>query len=169
MEVNIRLAADGDATAIHRVHTAAFPTSAEAELVDNLRKQNTHIISLVAEVDDVIVGHILFTPATIENKTGPSVTGLGLAPLAVVPDYQNLGIGSELTRLGMAVATNGKYDFVIVLGHPDYYPRFGFDPAAQYGIGCEYPDVGDAFMISFLGGEIPELEGIARYHPAFAE
>jgi putative acetyltransferase len=134
-----------------------------------LRQTCPERLSLVAVNDGAVVGHIFFTPAVIETKER-SVAGMGLAPLAVLPEFQRQGIGSKLIQAGMEHMRQAHYPFVIVLGHPTYYPRFGFERASQHGIACEYPNVPDeAFMILILDEAALEgLTGIARYRPEWA-
>jgi putative acetyltransferase len=114
------------------------------------------------------VGHILFSPVTLE---GPKSTlkGMGLAPMAVLPEYQGRGIGSRLVREGLRRLKRASIPFVIVLGHPGYYPRFGFSPASRYGIHCQWPDVPDpAFMILvFDEPALIGVSGVARYRDEF--
>src|SRR5262249_10126875 len=118
-----------DAAAIRAVHCAAFPTDAEAHLVDQLRAAGQARVSLVAEVEGRVVGHIVFSPVSVVALPDGR-QGLGLAPLAVVPEQQGRGVGSALTRAGLAVCRQEGCPFVVVLGHPAYYPRFGFRRAS---------------------------------------
>jgi putative acetyltransferase len=122
--------------------------------VDKLRQICSSRISLVAISNDQIVGHILFTPIVIHGKER-IVQGMGLAPMTVLPEFQRQGIGSRLVKAGLDVIEKTKYPFVIVLGHPTYYPRFGFVPASRYGITSEYENVPDeAFMILVFDREV---------------
>jgi putative acetyltransferase len=115
------------------------------------------------------VGHILFTPAVIESKR-KQIKGMGLAPMAVIPAYQNKGIGSKLVMAGLEKMKQLNIPFVIVLGHPTYYPKFGFGLASSYGIMCGYDGVPDeAFMILILNKDkMKNLKGVAKYRPEFA-
>lgn len=168
MKPTIRPETPADIDAVRAVHKAAFPNPTEAGLVDRLRASGKAKVSLVAEVEGQIVGHILFSPVTISGPTGDVATGLGLAPLAVLPDVQRRGIGSRLTREGLDACRNGGYSFVVVLGHPTYYPRFGFERADPRGIGNEY-GADEAFMVlELLPGSLP-AEGLAKYAAEFAE
>src|SRR5262249_7015656 len=115
----------GDVTAIHAVHAAAFPTDEEARLVDRLRDAGRALVSLVAEADGAIIGHVLFSPVSVG-----SASGVGLAPVAVLPAYQGRGVGSSLVREGLAVCRQGGYPFAVVIGGPGYYRRFGFSQAS---------------------------------------
>ena len=125
---------------------------------------------MVALVDDRIVGHILFSPATIEGEK-EIVVGMGLAPMAVLPELQRQGIGSELVKNGIERLKKIQCPFVIVLGHPEYYPRFGFERASLYKISSQWDGIPDeAFMIiAFDRGTIPEAGGIAWYRSEFDE
>lgn len=154
--VDIRREASGDAPQISRVNELAFERTAEADVIIKLRQTCPNFISLVAVADEQIIGHILFTPAWLESPN-LRVDGMGLAPLAVLPENQNRGVGGMLIQAGLMEIKNLGWPFVIVLGHPGYYPRFGFEPASRYGILCEYDGVPDeAFMILlFDQGAIP--------------
>ena len=152
MDFNIRQEQIKDYEAVHKVVELAFRDMEDSDhsepfLVDQLRPPSsgliTIILSLVAEVDEEIIGHILMTKVEIisENK---SVTSLGLAPVSVLPEYQNRGIGSALIREAHKRATELGYGSVVLLGHKDYYPRFGYKQAIELGI--EFPlDVHDEY------------------------
>ncbi|WP_299468545.1 N-acetyltransferase [uncultured Gimesia sp.] len=159
-----------DNTAIRQIHERAFGQSAEADLVDRLRISCPDQISLVAVAGDQLVGHILFTPAKIEYTDGSKVSGIGLAPLAVLPEFQGKGVGSLLIQAGLDQLHELKQSFVIVLGHPGYYSRFGFEPAYRYQISCEFTGENrEAFMIYLLNHPAFQAkEGVARYHPDFS-
>ena len=160
----IRSERPADQAAIHAVHAAAFPTTAEARLVDALRTARRLRISLVAVVDDAIVGHVAFSPVHVPGATD----GLGLAPLAVVPADQRRGIGAELVREGLAACEHVGCGFVVVLGDPSYYGRFGFKPASIFGLRDAYGG-GAAFQAMELrAGAIPTAGGTVRYAPEFA-
>jgi putative acetyltransferase len=163
-----------DHAAIRAVLEAAFDTSAEAELVDVLRASEDLVpeLCLVAEREGEVVGYIAFSrarlegPATGEGDGGPEI--LALAPMAVRPDSQNRGIGSELVAEALQRAEGTPYPLVVVLGHPDYYPRFGFDPASAYGIACPYDGIPpEAWMALTLPAYEPGTSGTVRYAPAF--
>ena len=157
-----------DIEGIYHVNTAAFDGS-EANVVDELRKNCTSFISFVAIIKNCVVGHILFTPARIVQNEGWTISGMGLAPLAVLPEYQGLGIGSALCMEGLKFLEKTGYPFVIVLGHPEYYPRFGFVPASNYGITCAYQDVPEeAFMIRIYDSlAMKGVTGVAYYREEF--
>ncbi len=160
MIVSIRPEQPADAAAIQRVLEAAFPTAAEAHLVELLRARGHLTISLVAEVDDEIVGHIAFSPVEV---AGAVVEAVGLAPLAVLPAYHRRGIGGRLVCEGIAACGRAGAGFVVVLGEPEYYHRFGFTRADRRGLGNEY-GADEAFMVLELrAGTIPEAGGLIRY------
>jgi len=167
--VIIREEQTGDTKQIWIVNHRAFGRTEEADLVNKLRQSCTNRISLVAVSNGQIGGHILFTPVTIQAKER-IITGMGLAPMAVLPESQHQGIGSQLVKAGLQVVKKAKYPFVIVLGHPTYYPRFGFVPASRYGIKSEYENIPDeAFMILVFGqASLKDVSGVAKYRPEFA-
>lgn len=163
--MRIRTEAIADIDAIRRVNEAAFGQLAEGRLVDALREQATPFLSLVAEDGGAIVGHICFTPVTAGNTTI-----LGLAPLAVLPERQNEGIGTKLVEAGLEACRRAGFGAVVVLGHPRYYARFGFEPAATKGLRSEYDVPHEAFMLlELIPGAAAGLEGVARYHRAFGD
>jgi putative acetyltransferase len=164
----IRDEAVGDAPAVRLVNEEAFGSQVEASLVDALRTGCDDRLSLVAEQDGAIVGHILFTPVEI-GAAGGGVRGYGLAPMAVRPGWQRRGIGSALITEGTRRLREAGASYVIVLGHPEYYPRFGFERASQHGVRCQWPGVADeAFMLLVLDAAVaPRLAGVARYRPEF--
>jgi putative acetyltransferase len=168
-----------DAPAVHEVNRLAFGRAAEAELVDALiealRRAAGPWISLVAEAGGRVVGHIFFSPVTIEGEAGPragesgSPPAMGLGPMAVLPGCQNRGIGSELARAGLEACRRAGHLVVVVLGHPRFYPRFGFVPARPRGLRCEYDVSDDVFMVAELEpGALAGCSGLVRYHPEFA-
>ncbi len=162
----IRKEDSNDYAAVHAVNAAAFETQAEANLVDILRKDAQPIVSLVAEEDGVIVGHILFSPVLLSGF--PDLKIMGLGPMAVAPKFQRKGIGSALTETGLELCKRLGYGAIIVLGHPGYYPRFGFRPSVLYDITCEYDVPEDVFMVVELQpGYLEGSSGVIKYHPAF--
>ncbi|HIJ65548.1 MAG TPA: N-acetyltransferase [Candidatus Hydrogenedentes bacterium] len=157
-----------DASAIRQVLEKAFPTHDEARLVDVLRERNKMVLSLVALIDDTIVGHILFTRMTMAPEQ-PSFEALGLAPLAVLPEYQRKGTGSRLVRDGLVQCRQLGADAVFVLGGPGYYARFGFAAAAPYGILNEYNEPEAFMVIELKKGVLARVNGTAKYLPEFSE
>jgi putative acetyltransferase len=166
--ISIRPEVSHDLAAIHALNERAFGQSEEANIVDRLRKSCEDVLSLVATTDDMIVGHSLFSPVTIEED-GRTTEGMGLAPMAVLPEYQRREIGTALVKKGLSVLRSRSCPFVIVLGHPEYYPRFGFEPASKRGIRCQWEGVPDeVFLILVLDGvTMKGVSGIARYRPEF--
>jgi putative acetyltransferase len=166
--ITIRGEASSDLQEIRIVIQSAFGQTEEADIVDKLRQDCPNRILLVAASENQVVGQVLFTPVTIQAKER-IITGMGLGPMAVLPGFQRQGMGSQLVRAGLALIKKRKYPFVIVLGHPTYYPRFGFVPASRYGIRSEYESVPDeAFMILLLDRAAPEsVSGVAKYRPEF--
>jgi len=165
--MHIRPERPTDIPGIRAVNLAAFETSTEADLVDALREQAEPIVSLVADDGEAIVGHILFSPVTLTAH--PELQIIGLAPMAVVPARQRQGIGSALVHEGLKRCRRLGFGAVIVLGHADYYPRFGFTPASHFDLGCEYDVPEDVFMVLELDqGTLKGKSGTIHYHPAFA-
>lgn len=165
--MHIRLEHPSDFAAVHAVNCAAFDRPAEADLVAALRAQAGPIISLVADADGSIAGHICFSRVTLSGHAGLVI--MGLAPMAVLPAAQRRGIGAALVRGGLDHCTQHGCCAVVVLGHPGYYPRFGFVPASGFGIRSEYDVPDTAFMVRELkAGVLHGRTGTIRYHAAFA-
>jgi putative acetyltransferase len=163
----VRLEQVSDRAAVYAVNAAAFEAPAEANLVDALREQARPIVSLVAEHQGAIIGHIMFSPVELPGHPAPKI--MGLAPMAVLPAHQRRGIGSALVRAGLDECKKLGFDAAVVLGHADYYPRFGFVPSTRFGIGCEYDVPEDVFMAMELRpGALQSVSGTIKYHPAFS-
>lgn len=165
----IRPEQPADIPAIHHVvaqaFQQAFSSTAEAALVDKLRANGKAIVSLVAVDDDQIVGHILFSEVVLGNTTI-----IGLAPVAVLPSHQKQGIGAMLINAGIEACRNAGYTAMVVLGHPEYYPRFGFVPASRFGIKSEYDVSDETFMALELQPDaLANCAGVAKYQPEFNE
>jgi putative acetyltransferase len=163
----IRLESPEDRPGVRQVNELAFGQPAEADLVDRLRLACADSLSLVAE-DGAVVGHILFTPVVVEGAAG-DVIGMGLAPMAVRPDRQREGIGSQLVKRGLEMLRERACPFVVVVGHPEYYPRFGFEPASARGLESQWEGVPDvAFMVLVLDAHaMMGTSGVARYRDEF--
>jgi len=160
----VRAEDPGDREAIAAVHVAAFPTAAEARLVDALRAAGRLSVSLVAEVEGRIVGHVALSPVELAGAS----RGAGLAPVAVLPGFRRRGIAERLVREGLAACERSGCGFVVVLGEPAYYARFGFLPAARFGLRDEYAG-GDAFQaLELRAGALPGGGGDVRYALEFA-
>ena len=156
-----------DLEAIRRVNIAAFGREGEADLVDQLRGIRS-TFSFVAVKSAQIVGHIFFSPVQVVGKCVGNFLILGLAPIAVLPEYQRQGIGAMLIRYGMEECTRLGFKAVVVLGSPAYYPLLGFTPAKEKGLRCEYPVPDEAFMVLELErGALTGCAGIVKYRPEF--
>ena len=167
MSLIIRPETAADAPAVYDVEAAAFSRPAEAELVQKLQQAKVELISLVALLDDKLVGHILFSPVTVKDA-GEAFTAVALGPVAVSPNHQQKGIGSELCRSGLAACLQAGHELVFVLGHPTYYPRFGFMCAPPLGLHCQFDVPEDAFMVAELApGALQNRRGTVYYHPLF--
>jgi putative acetyltransferase len=165
--MNIREEEPSDIDKICEVNSDAFETETEANLVNALRSSGCTFISLIAETDNKLVGHILFTPVELTDN-GNKLRILGLAPMAVLSQYQNKGIGSKLVKAGLEYCRSLGYDAVVVLGHPNYYPRFGFVPSIKVGIKSEYEVPDEVFMIlELIPGVLKNHMGVIKYHAGF--
>jgi putative acetyltransferase len=163
----IRAEEPKDASQIRTVNELAFGKRAEADLVERLRQNCGDSLSLIAEDQGVVVGHILFTPVEIE-RDARRIVGMGLAPMAVRPDRQRQGIGSQLVTRGLELLRARGCPFVVVVGHPKYYPRFGFERASTHGVVSQWDRIPDeAFMILILAAHGANMSGVARYREEF--
>lgn len=167
MNLTIRPETPEEISAIYQVNQLAFDRENEARLVDNLRSNGVVTLSLVAQMDDRIVGHILFSPVTIINGD-LQWNAVALGPMAVLPGFHNQGIGSVLIRTALPKLKSAGHDVVIVLGHPEYYPRFGFKPSNPFGIQWEVNVPEEVFMVLVLHeNALKGRSGIVQYHPSF--
>jgi putative acetyltransferase len=165
----IRLETPEDKAAIRHVNEEAFGQKEEAEIIEKLRNRGALTLSLVAVLDDRIVGHIAFSPVKVEAERS-SFEAIALAPMAVLPAYQRKGIGSQLVRSGLKECRNLVNKIVVVLGHPNYYPRFGFVPAKPQGIKCEFEAPDEAWMVLELPeGALAGRQGTVSFQPEFRE
>jgi putative acetyltransferase len=157
-----------DIAAIRFVNEQAFGGSVEANAIDALRDRGAAVLSLVAVLDERLVGHLFFSLVTIEahDRSWPAV---GLAPLSVLPEYQRQGIGTALMNAGLEECRRLGSERVIVLGHPDYYPRFGFERASRCGVRFEFEAPDEACMILALQpGALDGVSGVAKYQPEWS-
>jgi len=169
MKITIRPEAQEDCSVIRRINRKAFHTDAEANLVDALRQSNVPIIALVAECHDIPVGHILFSEVKLDGQC-QEIRICGLAPMAVLPEYQRQGIGSQLVTEGMKACRQAGYSAVVVLGHRQFYPRFGFEPSVNFKIKSEFDVPDEVFMIRELSEDaLTNCSGTIRYHAAFKQ
>lgn len=167
MSLSIRPEQPEDAGAVREVHRAAFGREDEGRLVDQLRAHGKALVSLVAEFDGEVVGHILFSPVSIVGNAG--FRGAGMAPLAILPAFQRRGVGTRLTQAGLEACRAAGFPFVVVLGEPDFYRRFEFQKASARGLRNAYR-VDDPFMvIEFGSASLPPGGGLVEYAPEFSE
>ncbi|MFC2018843.1 GNAT family N-acetyltransferase [Chloroflexota bacterium] len=165
----IRPETPADEAAISHINEEAFGQKEEAELIARLRDRGVLALSLVALQDNEIVGHIAFSPVRVEAG-GSGFEAISLAPMAVLPLYQRRGIGSQLVRAGLKECRRLGCEIVVVLGHPNYYPRFGFSPGRASGIDCEFEVPDEAWMILELEEKaLAGRGGIAKFQPEFHE
>ena len=163
--IEIRDECPGDIAAIRDVNTRAFGQDREGNIVDALRSNGASLISFVATLDDRVVGHIMYSPLSVSD----GVMGAALGPLAVVPEYQRQGIGTQLVEAGNRALKDKGCPFTIVVGHPKYYPRFGFRPASTHGIKCEWEVPDDVFMLLVLDqARMQGVSGLAKYRHEFS-
>lgn len=164
--MQVRFEQPGDIEKIRDVNLQAFESDAEANLVDTLRNTGVELISRVAEEKGEVLGHILFSPVTL----GGGLRIMGLAPMAVLPMWQNKGVGTKLVNVGLQACEKAGYEAVVVLGHADYYSRFGFVPSLNFGIKSEYDVPPEVFMLKELHkGALKGITGTVIYHQAFNE
>lgn len=168
-QVIVRGETPDDYQPIGVVNRRAFGQEEEVLLIEKLRGSDGFdpSLSLVAEIAGDVVGHILFSPIHIETESG-DVPALALAPMAVLPNFQKRGIGSQLVRAGLDVSRQAGHAIVVVLGHPDYYPRFGFQRASQFGVRSPFDVSDDVFMVlGLIPGALDAVPGFVRYPSAF--
>ena len=162
--IEIREERPGDAAAIREVNRLAFGQEQEGHLIDTLRTNGAVTVSLVATLEDRVVGHILYSPVTLNE-----IEGAGLGPVAVSPAQQRQGIGSKLVEAGNQQLKAAGCPFIIVVGHPNFYPRFGFNPASAAGITSEWELRDEVFMVLVLDQkQMAGVSGQAKYRPEFS-
>ncbi len=165
----IRTETPEDEAEIRHVNEEAFGQKEEGELIEKLRNRGVLTISLIAVHDNEIVGHIAFSPIKVKSEYA-SFEAIALAPMAVLPAYQRKGIGSQLVLAGLKECRRLGHEIVVVLGHPDYYPRFGFVLAQPQGIDCEFEVPDEAWMILELReGALAGRRGTVSFQPEFIE
>ncbi len=162
--IEIRKERPDDIPSVSDVNRRAFGQEQEASIVEALRSNGAVSLSLVATLDSRVVGHLMYSPARIGE-----LTGAGLGPVAVLPEHQRRGIGSQLIEAGNRQLQNVGCPFIVVLGHADYYPRFGFKPARPLGLTCEWDVPDDVFLVLVLDpGRMQGVSGLVRYRPEFS-
>jgi putative acetyltransferase len=168
MLINIREERPENIAMIRGVNIEAFGRSQEANLIEMLRTNGGILLSLLATNEDQIVGHILYSAVTVGSGER-KIIGAGLGPMAVRPAYQRRGIGAKLIEFGTTRLKQSGCPFIVVLGHVDYYPRFAFRPASDYGLKCEWSVPDNAFMALALDeSKIGGLSGLAKYRAEFS-
>jgi len=157
-----------DLPGIRLVNESGFRTKAEADLVDLCRQHGKIALSLAAILEGQVVGHILFTPVTLD-PLHPGWRGLGLGPIAILPEYQRTGIGSRLIRAGLEHVRRLDYGFAVLLGDPAYYSRFGFTHGRTFGLSSDYGDEDEFQVLELHPGVLAGLRGRVKYLPEFEE
>lgn len=165
--MKVRAEIPADSPAIRAIHLLAFPTPQESELVDRLRNNGAASLSMVAEYQRAVIGHVLFSP--VQLGEGPAaVDGLGLAPVGVLPHRQKQGVGTLMISEALRKLAADKCPFVVVLGDPAFYARFGFRPAREFGVHCKWEALADAFMLLPIDiDRVSRASGLARYRDEF--
>jgi putative acetyltransferase len=165
VSIEIREERPDDMAAVRELNRRAFGQDQESNIVDALRANGAALLSLVATMDDRVVGHIIYSSLSI----GDNVSGAALGPMAVLPEHQRQGIGSKLIEAGNRKLKDAGCPFIIVVGHADYYPRFGFRPASEHGIKCEWDVPDDVFMLLVLDqAKMEGVSGLATYRHEFS-
>ena len=165
LQVEVRPETEGDRIAVRRINVLAFGGPAEADLVEALHRDGAVLSSLVAEVAGVPVGHVLFSRMWVDTTTGP-IDAACLAPVAVLESWQRRGVGTALIERGLDEMRRRGERLVLVVGHPAYYPRFGFQPAQPHGLTSPFPP--DVFMVlELVPGALQGVAGPVRYPAAF--
>jgi putative acetyltransferase len=165
MLIEIREERPDDIAAVRDLNRRAFGQDQESNIIDALRANGAALLSLVATVDDRVVGHIMYSPLSV----GDNVSGAALGPMAVLPEHQRQGIGSKLIEAGNRKLKDAGCPFIIVVGHADYYPRFGFRPASEHGIKCQWEVPDDAFLLLVLDqAKMESVSGLATYRHEFS-
>jgi putative acetyltransferase len=167
--VEIRPFTASDADSVFEVHRRAFSgRTEESRIVQRVHDAGEAVVSLVAVVHGQVVGHVLFSPTALDGQ-GERLELVGLGPVGVRPENQNEGVGSSLIRRGREECREAGVDAVVVLGDPQYYARFGFERASEYGLGNEF-GADEAFMVEPLReGALDDVAGVVTYHPAFRQ
>lgn len=170
MKFKIRQENKDDTKEIYEINSLAFGQENEAKLVNLLRDSATFVpeLSLVATIDNKLVGHILFTKIKIADDKQNEFDSLALAPMAVRPENQKSGIGGQLIRAGLDKARELNFKSVIVLGHRNYYPKFGFVPTEKWNIKSPFDVPTEAFMgIELIDGGFNNVNGTVKYPKEF--
>ena len=166
--IDVRPERPSDAAAIRQVLVEAFGGADEADLVEALRTRGELVVGLVAEVDGQIAGYVAFSPVEVDPAPPVRLMAVGLAPLAVSVAHQRRGVGERLTWAGLDACRRRGEQAAVVLGHSDYYPRFGFSRADRRGLRCEFESPPESFMaLELVDGALDGVHGLVRYSEAF--
>lgn len=164
MSIEIREERAGDFAMIREVNSRAFGRDQESDIVDALRANGAALVSLVATQNDRVMGHIMYSPARIGD-----VTGAALGPMAVLPEHQRAGVGSKLVEAGNQKLKASGCPFLIVVGHPAFYPRFGFRKASALAVKCEWDVPDDVCMLLILDhARMQGVSGPVKYRHEFS-
>ncbi len=165
--IEIRAEIEADRGGVWRVNSEAFESDAEAKLVEALHAAGVPSISLVAVEAGEIVGHIMFTEVALAGRKSETKF-MGLAPMSVLPEKQNQGIGSKLVKAGLQACQEREIEAVVVLGHPNFYPKFGFTPSVNFGIRSQFDVPDEVFMaLELKKGALAGNSGVIEYHAVF--
>jgi len=168
--ITVRPESPSDYKAIYEINERAFKRSDEALLIENLRESDYFIpeLSFVAEKNKQVIGHIVFSLVDVRNDKGAVSQILSLAPMAVSPDFQKQGVGFLLVKQGLKKCRESGFKAVVVVGHPEYYPRFGFTSARAKGLTLPFDAPDEAFLVAeLLPGALEDISGAIVYPPAF--
>jgi putative acetyltransferase len=164
MTIEIREEDPADVVAIRDLNRSAFGQDQEGNIVDALRSNGAALLSLVATVNGRVVGHIMYSPVSVNE-----IKGAALGPMAVLPKHQRQGVGSKLVEAGNRKLKDKNFPFIAVVGHADYYPRFGFVPTRIHGLKCEWPVPNETFMLLVLNHDLMHgVSGLVKYRHEFA-
>ena len=167
--IRIREERPEDIDAIRALNLAAFGQVEEGRIVDALRAKGGVLLSLVATMGERVIGHALYSPVSIDSKEA-TLQGAGLGPMAVLPEFQRRGVGARLITFGIERLKERGIPFIVVVGHPEYYPRLGFRPASGLGIRSEWELPDDVFMVLPLDeSKMKGVSGLATYRPEFSD
>jgi putative acetyltransferase len=163
----IRTEVEADVPIIRSIHEIAYPSPAEADLVDRLRESGRLAISLVAEVQKQVIGHVALSPVTLDPEVA-KICGASIGPVAVLPDHRGKGIAGNLIQRSVTLCREAGFNFLVVLGDPEYYRCFGFRPASPQGLGNEFGAAETFMAIELNFGALSSCKSTVRYAEEFA-
>jgi putative acetyltransferase len=155
-----------------RLIETCFPSDFESRLVDKIKRSGSTYLSVLMHADDRLAGQVFFSPVTVAgvDESADNDGGAGLGPMCIHPDFQRQRLGLSLLRESLSFAREQGWRWVVVLGHPEFYPLAGFTPASRFGLSCPYPAPDEAFMaLELAPGALDNVRGMVSYHPAFDE